>query len=243
MAGGQLVEDIDYYNRVHEMMEILSASDSRNNEDVEGFGYRWDEFAPICDAADFKGIVSGDRQTVLFKPLCGLLNQSKYLPLTYLQSLSLELELVDSATDPVIKSAGATAVTTATAPTLTVGATAGTFGAVANPFIDGNNSVLWHIENVQVTCDVVSLDAGLQNSYDQIVLSSKDIPIHYNTFVSQFQTITGQEAPFANVSRVATRLKSVFVSLDKDRAGVRNGPGRKWWNDFLALRGLAITQG
>ena len=88
-------------------------------------------------------------------------------------------------------------------------------------------------------CDVVSLDAGLQNSYDQIALSSKDIPIHYNTFVSQFQTITGQEEPFVNVSGAATRLKSIFVSLDKDRNGTaRSGPGRKGWNDvFFALLG------
>ena len=40
LAGGQLLEDIDYYNRVHEMMDILTASDSRDNETVEGFGYR-----------------------------------------------------------------------------------------------------------------------------------------------------------------------------------------------------------
>ena len=39
LAGGQMLEDIDYYNRVHEMMEILTAKDSRENEAVEGFGY------------------------------------------------------------------------------------------------------------------------------------------------------------------------------------------------------------
>lgn len=239
MAGGQLIEDIDYYNRVHEMMEILSASDSRNNEDVEGFGYRWDEFdspndpnSEVYKVGEFKGIAEAGRQTVLFKPLCGLLNQSKFLPLTYLQSLSLELELVDNPRDPVLNSlgAGVTAGVPAVAPDLA----AGTAGTAGNLWLDSGNSVVWHIENVQVKCDVVSLDTGLQNSYDQIVLSSKDIPIHYNTFVSQFQTITGQEEPFVNVSRAATRLKSIFVSLDKDRVGARAGAGRKWWNDFFS---------
>ena len=42
LAGGTLIEDIDYYARVHEMKEILSASDSRLNEEVEGFGIKWD---------------------------------------------------------------------------------------------------------------------------------------------------------------------------------------------------------
>ena len=231
MAGGQLIEDIDYYNRVHEMMEILSASDSRNNEDVEGFGERWNEMDPpdnTTEIAQFEGVAAGDRQTVLFKPLCGLLNQSKFLPLTYIQSLSLELELVDNPRDPVINSV-ATAVT-AVAPSLT----ASTYGTAGNPWTDAKNSVVWHIENVQVKCDVVSLDTGLQNSYDQIVLSSKDIPIHYNTFISQFQTITGQEEPFVNVSRAATRLKSIFVTLDKDRKGARNNASRKSWNDFFS---------
>ena len=38
VVGGQVVEDIDYYNRVHEMMSLLQAKDSRENESVEGFG-------------------------------------------------------------------------------------------------------------------------------------------------------------------------------------------------------------
>ena len=134
-----------------------------------------------------------------------MLNQSKFIPLTYLQSLSLEFELVDHAADPVLKSNDGT-VPTYTAPTFTVGGTAGAPGANRNGFTDVGNSLLWHIENVQVKCDVISLDTGLQNSYDQIVLSSKDIQIHYNSFASQFQTITGQEEPFVSVSRAATRL-------------------------------------
>ena len=35
----QLAEDIDYFNRVHEVVGIVSASDSHNNEFVEGLGY------------------------------------------------------------------------------------------------------------------------------------------------------------------------------------------------------------
>ena len=32
LAAGQLVEDIDNYNRIHEMMSILTSSDSRDNQ-------------------------------------------------------------------------------------------------------------------------------------------------------------------------------------------------------------------
>ena len=134
----------------------------------------------------------------------------------YIQSLSLELELVDNAADSVV-------------------------GIVA-PFTAENNSLLWHLENVQVKCDMISLDNGVQESYHNVLMSSKDIPIHYNTLTSQFQNIVGQDEAFVNVSRAATRLKSVFVTLDKTFAagtgangtGGRITAGRKWWNDFFS---------
>ena len=44
-------------------------------------------------------------------------------------------------------------------------------------------------------------------------VSGKSLPISYNTFVSQLQTIANQNAPLANVSRSLTRLKSVFVTF------------------------------
>ena len=70
----------------------------------------------------------------------------------------------------------------------------------------------------------------------------KEIPIHYTTLISQYQTIRNQNQPFVNVSRAATRLKSIFVSFDKD---IPNGtterpwtyrltPTRKSWNEFYS---------
>ena len=35
LAGGQILEDIDMYNRVHAMFNIFSASDSRHNDFAE----------------------------------------------------------------------------------------------------------------------------------------------------------------------------------------------------------------
>ena len=42
LCGNQLVEDIDYYNRVHYMFDILRAKHVRENEDAEGFEDRFD---------------------------------------------------------------------------------------------------------------------------------------------------------------------------------------------------------
>ncbi len=38
LCNGQVIEDIDNYSRVHELFSILTAKDSRDNEEVEGFG-------------------------------------------------------------------------------------------------------------------------------------------------------------------------------------------------------------
>ena len=42
LCQGQLIEDIDYYNQVHQMFDVLQSEHVRNNEDVEGFGVRYD---------------------------------------------------------------------------------------------------------------------------------------------------------------------------------------------------------
>ena len=38
LASGQILEDIDLYNRVHEMFNMLSATDRRQNDYAEEFG-------------------------------------------------------------------------------------------------------------------------------------------------------------------------------------------------------------
>jgi hypothetical protein len=42
LAAGQLVEDIDQYNRIHEMMSCFVAKESRENDAAEEFGNWWD---------------------------------------------------------------------------------------------------------------------------------------------------------------------------------------------------------
>ena len=155
--------------------------------------------------------------TVLFKPLSGILNQNKLLPLRY-APITIELELVDDALEPIISNVPDEA-------------------PEEKPFSfdKKTSSFLWSINNVQVKCDVCTLDNALDNSYAQHLLSGKSLPITYNTFISQMQTIAGQDNPLLNVSRAITRLKSVFVTLNKDLTGDRaDKVGIKFWNDFFS---------
>lgn len=215
LCGGQVIEDIDNYNRTHQMMHLLTAKHSRENDFAEAFGQEFDMASVLVGGvtpSNFRGIAAGEYQTAMFKPLSGLLNQSKYLPIRYCP-LTIELELVDSMSTPVISKLAASGDTNFTA---------------------ANTSVDWDIMNVQVKCDLCTLDNALDNSYAEHLLSGKSLPINYNTFVTQVQTVTGQSRPRLNVTRALTRLKSVFVSLDKDTVNEGSVPGRKDWNDFFS---------
>ena len=206
LAAGQLVEDIDNYNRIHEMMNVLVASESRDNQAAEAFGKNWD-----TDSGNYAldlGIKGGQALTVLFKPLSGILNQNKMLPIRY-APITIELELADGNLDSIVDPA---AVST---DTLT----------------DANTSTDWQIENVQVKVDVCTLDNALDNSYAQHLLSGKSLPISYNTFVSQLQSTNATDTNLINVSRALTRLKSVFVTLHRTNSDTVQ---RKFWNNFFS---------
>ena len=226
LCNGQIVEDIDNYNRVEAMFSCLSSSDSVTNIDAEGFGQRWNREADYnvpYNADTYRGIYGGQSQTVLFKPLSGLLNQSKYLPIRY-APLTIELEIVSNSNDPIISDLTGTV------------------------FTGENTSVAWQIQNVQVKVDLCTLDNALDNSYAEHLLSGKALPINYNTFVSQMQSIlsgaNGQQKVRLNVTRALSRLKSVFVTLFKSMPAVEKGT--KEWNTFyspmMPYAGFAANQ-
>ena len=40
---GSICDDVSDYNRTHEMMHILTSRTHRDNDDIAGFGRRWDD--------------------------------------------------------------------------------------------------------------------------------------------------------------------------------------------------------
>jgi len=211
LCAGQLVEDIMDYNRIHQMMHYLIAKENRENDAAEAFGFMADSQDAVT-TNNLKGITPQEAQTVMFKPLSGILNQGKMMPIRY-APITIELELVSDSNEPILSN----------------------FTGASSAFSSANTSTKWHIENAQVKVDLCTLDNALDNSYAQHLLSGKSLPISYNTFVSQMQTVSGGDLR-VNVSRALTRLKSVFVTLEKDLTGSTRGvlPLRKTWNDFFS---------
>ena len=220
LCGGQVVEDIDNYNRVHQMFTILNAKDANINERAEAFGQQFDNHQTTFDRNNVTGINPGEAQTVLFKPCSGLFNQPKMLPIRYMP-ITVELELVHDNTEPIVSAT-----------------TLGQDSFDVSHAATGNTSLLWQIQNVQVKCDVVTLDNQLDNSYAEHLLSGKALPINYQTYVSQKQSIlsgnNGSQKVRLNVTRALTRLKNVFITLDKPAAGQNYAPKFKEWNSFYS---------
>ena len=237
LCGNQLVEDIDYYNRNHYLFDIMRARHVRENEDCEGTGAdRFDapKYQPVFQSAenlasgivypfgvigrfndDYVSVPAGKSKTVSFKPLSGLLNCGKLLPLRY-APLIIELELVSNPNDPIISEVDAA---------LDISAT--------------NNSTSWRIENPQVKADICVLDNALNNEYAALLLSGKSLPINYSSFVCQLQSVSSSNLS-VNITRALSRLKSVFVTLDQTNGyayysgnNTHTQIWKKNWNDFF----------
>ena len=206
LCGGQLLEDIDYYNKVHEMFHYFQSSTVRQNDNTEGFlGNEYNLNTNMVIANSQAAIAgAGGYMTVAFRPLSGLLNQDKYLPIRY-APITLEFEIVNNYTDCVI------------APG-------------CNDFTTTNTSALWELQQFQIKCDVCTLDNALDNEYAQHLLSGKSLPINFATFVTQLQAITSNSSVSINVQRAFTRLKSAFISLVN--TDDLNGGIRKEFNFF-----------
>ena len=113
LAGSQVLEDFDNYNRVHQMFSKMMSQGARKDEANEGFGYRYDDEIKTLkkqvgsenliydvDASAIPGFKN--QMTVCFKPLAGIFSQFKYLPLKYMGNLTIELELVSNDLDCIV---------------------------------------------------------------------------------------------------------------------------------------------
>ena len=87
LSGGTLLEDIDNFGRVSEYFSKFVDRDYASDQDVMSFESRWDHFYDLSlnvvtlDTRLQEGFK--DRKTGSFKPLSGLLNQFKYIPIRF----------------------------------------------------------------------------------------------------------------------------------------------------------------
>ena len=213
-CGGTTIEDIDYYGRTHEMFHKLLPKDVRKNEVDEGFGFelnlsQWqrDNNWTAENKPAGGSVRLNNYRTVSFKPLAGLFNQPKMIPLQFCP-LSIELELTDNAVDALVE----------TVPKSDPGHTYDA-NSLSEESAVGALSQVWRIENPVVLCDLVSIDNQLMNEYSNVVLSGRNLPISYSTLITQLQSLSsgnnGSQSGLINVTRAVSRLQSAFVTFSR----------------------------
>ena len=176
LAGGTCIEDIDNYNKIHEMFSTFQTKDVRHNDDIEGMVSYKDTLAHSQTFLGLEALGPGKKRTVGMKLCSGILNQDKMLPIRYCP-LEIELELVNQPQDSVKEAAPS-----------------------------------WTLSNVQLKADTITLDSALQNSYASHLLEGKSLNINFQTYVAQDQVVSNWDFSI-NISRAASRLKAIFISL------------------------------
>ena len=86
----------------------------------------------------------------------------------------------------------------------------------ANGSIAQNNtSLTWRILDPRVKCNLLTLDSGLKSEYDKFLLSEKSLPVRFETYITQSQTVNGLSDIKLNVARALSRLNAVFITFFK----------------------------
>ena len=220
IAGSQVLEDFDNYNRVHQMFSKLMSQGARKDEANEGFGYRYDdEIKTLKKQVGSENLIYDvdnvavpgfkNQMTVCFKPLAGLFSQFKYLPLKYMGNLTIELELVSNDIDCIINPDDY--------PEDAVGADARHAKFTKDVALPGGNasntSKVFELNNAFVQCDVCTLDNNLNNEYVKHLLEGKGLPITYTTYITQMQSVENKDSISVPVIRSVSKLVAAFITF------------------------------
>ena len=147
--SAQVIEDIDSYNRAHEMFQVFSATDSRANDYGEVFCNYW-QANSIWNHEKLirKGITTipaSSSMTIMFRPLAGILQVRKYFPLHFMP-LTIALSFVSNAINPIIYKSNSR-------PPM---------NGIADFFYNDNSSNIWSTISVHANCDLITLDKCLK---------------------------------------------------------------------------------
>jgi len=176
ICGGQVIEDIDQYNRTVEMFHMMQSQDKRRNDLVEGMGGSNTSYPAA--------LATGKERIVCMTLLSGLFNQEKFLPIKYCP-IQIELELVNSSSDCCRTHADT-----------------------------DKGSQDFVIKDVQLKCDLITLDNGFDNEIANHLVNGGNLPINFGSYNTSVQVANGDKNSIS-VSRALTRLKSVFTSMFK----------------------------
>ena len=123
--------------------------------------------------------------------LCGILQQDKCLPLRYC-NLQLEFELVDNIADVMVES-----------------------GALPSGVT--GQSTNWHVQDVFITADLLTLDSGLDAEFANHLMKGKSLNLCYTSYYTS-NHVVAQGFQIA-LTRALTRIRALYLTTMRAAAG------------------------
>ena len=200
------IQGFGLFDRANDSDDIAATNWNTGRDSLEDADERkayrandWDEASEIKT-----------QRTVLFKPMLGIVDQEKLIPLRY-APLQFEFELVSNSGDCVF----------------------------IGPNKNVNCNEDWSISGIQCRMDLSTLDSLPQNEYASHLISGKTLPINFSSYNHSSQATNRDNDFSAHIHRALARLKSVYITLFNNWSGTGSGPlevkkpnARKVCNDF-----------
>lgn len=210
LVGGQLVEDVNHYGRLHEMLSILEPNDKLLNEGIS-------DFAPIPVGGSFinksfkQFLTAGESRTVSIKlKALGVFSAIQAIPLRY-APITLEISI---AQPEVALAKGDIAIHALNQNHL--------YGLpqilLTTETPDGDDRCIrrsqsFNLTNWAVKADTMTLDTGIDERFNQL-MTDGSWDLTFSTYTTDSTTaLAGVENPTLTMSRVLTSIRTVYVTF------------------------------
>ena len=210
LLNGTLVEDISYLGRLHQMLDYMLPINRRISHTNTSFGQLTSGSAmTFGNNVEAEVIPAGQSRKVFTSLPSGLLNQHAYLPLKY-APLTVELEVVQDPTIACVPSSSSV-----------------------------NRSTSFEITDVQIKCDVCTVDQALSEQISKHLVSGKSLPLAFSSYSTTMNVISPShtDGAFAiQLARAFTRIRTVFMTM---RSQLNMTAGLSEVNDLFCPHGYA----
>ena len=195
LVGGTVVDDVLYYNRTAETFQgKLEPSEWQFSEGALAFaGSQFFRGGPFTGNIEFPNFVRHP-QPCQIPPNSNLTVMSRLLCGLVRADKLIPLRVCPVTVELTMADAG-------------------------EAFVGGIYSQNYSFNNVCILCDLVTLDANVQNSYMKSLLSGQALAISIPQYITTYNPLAGTNVASVVVQRALTRLCAVYVTFDLPSMG------------------------
>ena len=227
------IENIEHYGRTCEAFTRLIPTEKKLNDGALGFGTVMQQYAvtdatagnrrplegSLLKSGDIQAIAipaAGRKKCFMKLPLSGIFTANqKYLPLWSMGGGGIEVSLTLAAADQAV-------ISHPTPPAT------GVQGAA------GSGSTTYHLENIRMEVDMISIDSALQEQYSRNMLEGGSLTLHTKLW-NVTQVFLGAQNAGAfdvSVSKSLSRCATLFANFSEEIAAPVQATGTMYVNTF-----------